>query len=337
MEDEDPQEPVEVEPQPSTSSFPDAVPSRPGSSLSRASSVSSFGQPSEASSFGSHKKARGEGSTSQRDITSFVVKTTKSDKAAIDQQVANYIYATNSSFKTVEHEQFTKLLKMLRPGYVPPNRHQIGGFLLDQAYDSVMQTYSEQLCGKTVCMAMDGWSNVHNEPIVCISLTTSDNIYLIDSIDTESRHTSDYLLELAESATKKCEEKFGCTVRSFVTDNAANMAKMRRMLEKKDRSIIAYGCSAHLLNLLSQDMQVKNIKEHITEIIKYFRNHHIPGSLYKQGGGTMLVMPSDTRWNTVADSIESYLKKTGRYWSKYARKMVKMLIRKLKGKSMTKH
>ena len=76
----------------------------------------------------------------------------------------------------------------------------------------------------------------------------------------------------------------------------------------KGEEIITYGCSAHLLSLLSQELQIKNIKEHITEIIKYFRNHHIPGSLYKAAGGTMLVMPAETRWNTIADSIESYLK-----------------------------
>lgn len=67
-------------------------------------------------------------------------------------------------------------------------------------------------------MAMDGWSNVHNEPIVWLTLTVDSNTYLIDYINTESRHTSEYLLELDESAARKCEEKSKCTVRSFVAD-----------------------------------------------------------------------------------------------------------------------
>lgn len=72
--------------------------------------------------------------------------------------------------------------------------------------------------------------------------------------------------------------------------------------------IITYGCSAHLLNLLAQDLQIRDIKEHVTDIIKYFRNHQFPGSVNRNTGGTALVMPADTRWNTVADSVESYLK-----------------------------
>ena len=189
---------------------------------------------------------------------------------------------------------------MLRPGYIPPNRYQVGGCLLDQSFSSVIDSYSEELKGKIVCMAMDGWSNVHNEPILALTLSVDGNIYINDCVDTaESRHTADYLVKIAENNAEK--------VGNFVTDNAANMAKMRKELGKGEE-IITYGCSAHLLNLLSQDMQIKNIKEHITEIIKYFWNHHIPGSLYKAAGGTMLLMPAETRWNTIADSIESYLK-----------------------------
>lgn len=241
-------------------------------------------------------------------INKFVVKTSKTDKASLDQQIANYLYATNTPFRAVEHDQFIKMIRMLRPGYIPPNRHQVGGDLLDQSFNSVIEKYSEDLKGKTVCMAMDGWSNIHNEPILALTLSVNGKVYIIDCIDTaDSKHTADYLMKIVECNAEKAKEKFGCTVKSFVTDNAANMSKMRKELGKGD-NIITYGCSAHLLNLLSQDMQIKNIKEHITEIIKYFRNHHIPGSLYKQAGGAMLVLPAETRWNTLVNSMESYLK-----------------------------
>lgn len=83
---------------------------------------------------------------------------------------------------------------------------------------------------KAVCMALDGWSNIRNEPIVCISVTTTENegsVHLIDTIDTSSNsHTSNYLLTLAIESIKKCQS-FGCNVHSFVTDNAANMAKIQ--------------------------------------------------------------------------------------------------------------
>lgn len=54
-------------------------------------------------------------------INKFVVKTSKTDKASLDQQIANYLYATNTPFRAVEHDQFIKMIRMLRPGYIPPN------------------------------------------------------------------------------------------------------------------------------------------------------------------------------------------------------------------------
>ena len=33
---------------------------------------------------------------------------------------------------------------------------------------------TEQLVGKNVSMMLNGWSNIHNEPVICVSVTTSD-------------------------------------------------------------------------------------------------------------------------------------------------------------------
>ena len=40
------------------------------------------------------------------------------------------------------------------------------------------------LKNQIVCLGFDGWSNVCNEPILYITITTKDvNVYLIDTID----------------------------------------------------------------------------------------------------------------------------------------------------------
>lgn len=77
-------------------------------------------------------------------------------------------------------------------------------------------------------MTLDGWSNIHNEPIICISVTDASQgtIHLIETIDTaDNSHTGEYLLKVTVDAINTCQ-KFGCFVRSVVTDNATNMAKM---------------------------------------------------------------------------------------------------------------
>lgn len=206
------------------------------------------------------------------------------------------------------------MINLLRPSYKPPTRHEIANELLDEVYISVRQNIEKDLKGKIVSMAMDGWSNLHVEPIVCISVTdiSEGNIHLIDTIDTaENRHTADYLLDLAVTAIKNCQ-KFGCSVKSFVTDNANNMTKMRNQLSEREDlgmpDIITYGCSAHILNLLGKDIDVPSLKDEVKKIIKYFKYTHFPAAKYKQAGGTSLSLPTDVRWNTLSDCFESYLK-----------------------------
>lgn len=204
---------------------------------------------------------------------------------------------------------------MLRPGYDPPNRHKIANELLNNVYDSLSKLIKLELEGKTVCMALDGWSNIHNESIICVCVTDMSDIknavYLLDTIDTkDNSHTWDYLVQLAENTIKLCES-FGCTVGSVVTDNASNMSKMRTNLAMSEglnnKHIITYGCSAHLLNLFAHDIEAVGVKSHIKSIFKYFRNTHFFAAKYKLEGGKSLILPQDVRWNTLSDTIQCYL------------------------------
>ena len=213
-------------------------------------------------------------------ITKSVTKTTKSTKNDIDEAVAKMIYATNCPFRIVEHECFIKLVEKLRPGYKLPTRKEIGGPLLDKVHQNLQTNCKEKLTGSTVCMAMDGWSNVHNEPVVCVSVTTeSGDTYVTETIDTSGvPHTSSNLKDMAQSAIKKAENQYGCRVGSFVTDNAANMTAMRRALKSEDDDVITLGCGAHILNLLAKDLEIANVHKHIVKIAKYFRNKHLPAA-----------------------------------------------------------
>jgi len=161
-------------------------------------------------------------------------------------------------------------------------------------------------------MCLDGWSNVHMEPIVCCSaVLPTGATYLIDSFDTSgSPHTAEYLAELATKSIKKCKLSFGADVRSFVTDIASNVKKMRELLAISE-NVITYGCSAHLFNLLSGDVEIHGVKENLVSVIKYIRHKQQPAAWYKDAGGTILVLPQEVRWNTLSDSIKFFLKNRG--------------------------
>ena len=156
-------------------------------------------------------------------------------------------------------------------------------------------------------MTLDGWSNVHNEPVIFVSVTTSNcYIYVTDTADTsEHGHTAEYLTDVASTAISSCTQQFNCHVGSFVTDIAANVAKMRRQFQEcKDLDIVTCGCSAHLFNLLAK---VKGVKDNVVHIVKDFRNTHTPAAWYKAADGKALVTPQDVRWNTMADCLAIYL------------------------------
>lgn len=244
----------------------------------------------------------------------FVCKTIKHDKEKFDIQVAKFIFSTNSAFNMVNHSEFIKLVEMLHPGYKLPTDKEIGNELLDTVYKNTISSMKDDLKNKKVCMSIDGWSNLHHEPVICIVVTdVLDNyVHLIKTINTnDNKHDASYLLELAIDGIRACSE-FGCQVTSIVMDNDANMTSMRQDLAQAEtdvlvEDIITYGCSSHTLHLLLKDIQLKEENEHIKLIIKYFRSTHLASAKYKEAGGKTFVLPLDEKWNTYCDYLESYI------------------------------
>ena len=62
---------------------------------------------------------------------------------------------------------------------------------------------------------------------MCVSVTTPEGEnYLSETVDTSGHaHATEYLEEVAMSAVTSTEQRFGCKVGTFVTDNASNMVK----------------------------------------------------------------------------------------------------------------
>ena len=116
---------------------------------------------------------------------------------------------------------------------------------------------------------------------------------------------------LTKDIVKDSAAKFNVNIKSFVTDNAAYMASMKNVLNQSEdeqiSSIVTYGCSAHIENLLAHDLDNSAARIHVVHIVKYIRNNHSAAAKFKAAGGNRLVYPAETRWNSVADCLESYL------------------------------
>lgn len=253
-------------------------------------------------------------------LNKFIVKTSKEEKEKYDEQCAKFIFATNSAFLLSDHPEFLKFCEMLRPGYRPPDRQAIGGKWLNIVNDKLQKMCVIDLKNQPVCMSFDGWSNIRHEPIVSGSITMdSGNSLIADSIDTSGQpHTALNLKAIAKTSIARTQEKFECVVRSIVTDDAANMVLMRKFLSEEAEDILSYGCAAHALNNLAHDYgKLENnlsVRNHVTNILKYFKSHHLPYAAFREAGGSGIVLPIDVRWNTTHNSLECYLKN----WSVFA-------------------
>jgi len=95
----------------------------------------------------------------------------------------------------------------------------------------------------------------------------------------------------------------------FCDRQCSHVAKMwENLQQREDVDLITYGCSAHLLNLPRNDVEIPNIKEQVVQVVKYFCNNHFAAAAYRSNDGLRLIMPQEVRWNTMADCLESNIK-----------------------------
>ncbi len=121
--------------------------------------------------------------------------------------------------------------------------------------------------------------------------------------------SADNCKKLAEESIHTAKEKFNCSVTSVVTDNAKNMEKMREALQEDNNDLMVYGCSAHWLNLLGQDVTPPDVMNHVTEIQKYFRNHHKPNAWLSECHDSVKPqLPGDTRWKSQFTCLETFIR-----------------------------
>ncbi|KAB7504956.1 hypothetical protein Anas_09603 [Armadillidium nasatum] len=259
-------------------------------------------------------------SKTQRKLSEYTIKTTTAQKEILDQKISKFFYANNVSFLSVESKYFVEMIQALRPGYSPPSRRNLAGPLLDIAHNEVENNLKSQLNeveGKVcITLCMDGWSSVKNDPIIATSMHTGKQSFLLSTIDSGSdKKNAEYCLKCLKEAVDEVKEKYNSKVFAFCSDNEAKMKLLKEKMKEDDelKTIISYGCSAHYINLLEQEVTPNSILKYIIQIQKIFRNHHQPHGWLKEKGGLMPQIPNDTRWNSQQACINTFIQNYYKY------------------------
>ena len=75
----------------------------------------------------------------------------------------------------MESGEFIKLINLLRLGAEVADRRSMGGRLLDQVHLEEIAKVRQQLVGRNVTLAIDGWTTVSSEPVLGMAICWRPN------------------------------------------------------------------------------------------------------------------------------------------------------------------
>jgi hypothetical protein len=236
-------------------------------------------------------------------------------KTKLDLQVARLIFGANLPLSTVDHPEFRKLIKMMKPTYIPPTRKTLSTTILDTVYDEVMSESSKCLDGKLVTVMQDGWTGPQSNPVISHSLSIEcKKTHFMNAISaTNEKKTTPYCLDLLEKAIVEAEKTFQCRVIGIVTDNTNSMVSMRSKIQEKNPDLFAYGCNTHLMNLVGKACSKGEPMEDVKRIQHFFKDHTFPRETLKKTGVPQPILPNETRWNSQYACLKNFLKNHSSY------------------------
>ena len=71
---------------------------------------------------------------------------------------------------------------MLRPGYLVTSRKMLGGELLEQVHNKMISKGKDELAGREVTLTQDGWSDIHNSPVIATSIHSRGKSYFLSAV-----------------------------------------------------------------------------------------------------------------------------------------------------------
>lgn len=176
------------------------------------------------------------------------------------------------------------------------SRKLLAGRLLDEANEAVEKEVATSVKGQYVSLVSDGWSDVHQKPIVATVMVSGSLVFPIKFSLATGEKNAEACAEQVKTAANLAETKYGVTVVGFVSDNEPKMKKTRKLLTEWRPSLVAVGCGAHYINLCEKKASPAAIKEGVMSVQRFFKEHHRPHlRLTDELGGKEPQISNDTR------------------------------------------
>jgi hypothetical protein len=187
------------------------------------------------------------------------IQNTKRRRSDFDELILKFIISAALPFRVLENAYFKRIFKRFH--ITLPSRHYISGPLLDHVYDDLANATRAELHGiHDLSLTLDFWQSKQ-----CLSYLGCTAHFLNEELIFKSkalmvkhvatRHTRDVVADCVSSIIE--EWNLRDKIVAVVTDNAANMLNIAADINANQvttRNISQFHCSAHILNLIVQNL-----------------------------------------------------------------------------------
>ncbi|CAI5509032.1 unnamed protein product [Closterium sp. Naga37s-1] len=189
------------------------------------------------------------------------------------------------------------------PGYVPPNRHFIGGAGLKkvrQKLEEALAPVAASWKRDGVTVSSDMMTDRCGRPQANVLLVNDSGAVFEQAVDChmESK-TGGYIASLLRPVIDKVGPE---NVVAICTDGGSNYASAARKIASTWPHIEHVPCATHVLDLMMEDVGkmgwAKGLVEKGGMMINFVRNHHFTRAYMKKGGGKQVLKPAGTRFGT---------------------------------------
>lgn len=226
-----------------------------------------------------------------------------------EELLARAIYASTCPLNMFDNIHWRNAFQHLRPSFQPPRRFALSNALLEAEYVRVSSIVNQKVeSASTLGMQLDSWTNIRNEAVVNVVVTTPQPVFYKSVATGAESHSAINMCKVVETTLVEIglDKCIG-----LVSDNAKNMTAMWDILKEKDayKHIHCYGCAAHCLNLLAGDIMkletAHNILQSAKSIVNTVNRSHLIIAQFRVYHNRALSLPVVTRWNSSLTCLKS--------------------------------
>lgn len=235
--------------------------------------------------------------------------------------IADMIHSCGLSFSLGSEPKFRLVLqiaKTVSSGYIPPQRKDIGGKLLDLNYDTYMKRNMEKLLQDIdtfgVCFYGDG-ATVKKMPLINVLASGAHlPVFVLEIVDCTKhleaggKKDARYIASLFRPHIDKVEQSYPNCTDVVYFDGASNVQKAGKVLEAKNPRITVLHGAEHVISLFYKDLFEIPAMKFLSEITKRtYRvfgsgSRHLPYAIFQkyskkhnEGKNIGLIRAADTR------------------------------------------